>query len=625
MCGIAGIVSVASHASLSEGVSRMVQAQAHRGPDGAGTWCGDVGHAAVALGSVRLAVLDLSDAGRQPMASPSGRQVLVYNGEIYNYRELRGELQSLGAQFHTQCDTEVVLQALIHWGEAAFERFNGMWALAWVDRDTGAMLFSRDRFGIKPLYWHLQKDHCVFASEIKGILAGAQKRFAINRVAVARYLLQSQLDAQEETFFAQIEALPPGHFVRCDLREPSGLVFSRHRYWTPPQEEILRDGKQPDFAAVRETFMDSVRLRLRSDVPVGVLLSGGIDSSSIASAMQRVLGRDAELNVLSIISDDSRFSEAAFIERMVNFLGLSARTSLVPFTAHDAFRLLDRVIAANEEPVGSLSPVAHYILMERARDLGVTVILCGQGGDELLCGYLKYWGFYLQSLARTGRWADGLRVLAGLTIRGTVLPHVRFNEAKRYLTAALVPREIDIRGPHLQEEEHRLHIGLGAGSVLDRQIADLDRFSLPALLHYEDRMSMALAREIRLPYLDHRLVNLLLPLDPKWKMREGWSKWVFRKAMESDLPPEIAWRRDKQGFDNPQSVWLRGELRPQIEAMLNDDMLTARYGLVNQEALRVRYAAYCRAHTDRGSMSFKDVFNPIALEIWARRFESFLA
>ena len=625
MCGIAGVVSVGPPRLLDGPLKNMLQVQGHRGPDGRGSWCGAVGGSQVALGSVRLAILDLSDAGLQPMQSPSGRQVLVYNGEIYNYRELRAELQGRGVHFRTQCDTEVVLQALAAWGESAFERFNGMWALAWLDQDAGVLLLSRDRFGVKPLYWHLTADHCFFASEIKGILVGSEQRFNVNRTAVARYLQQAQLDAQDETFFAGIEVLPPAHFVRFELRNSGHLAASRHRYWTAPHEEILRDGTPPDFAAVRGTFIDSVRLRLRSDVPVGVLLSGGVDSSAVAAAMQHVLGRDAELQLLSVVSDDPRFSETRFIERMTTFLGGAARGCRVRFTAEDAFRLLDQAIWFNDEPLPSLSSVAHYLLMQRARDLGVKVILCGQGGDELLCGYLKYWAFYLQSLVRSGHWGTGLRVLSQLAARGTALPEVQLSEAKRYLPRWLVPKQIDIRGPRLRGDECRVDIGLGAGGVVERQLGDFYRFSLPALLHYEDRMSMAFAREIRLPYLDYRLVNMVLPLAPRWKMRAGWSKWVFRKAMEADLPPEIVWRRDKQGFANPQSEWLKRELRPQIEALLRGDMVTATHGLLDQSALRRRYEAYCRAPSDRGSISFKDIFNPIALEIWARQFDRFLS
>jgi len=625
MCGIAGIISLASDASLAERLARMVEVQAHRGPDGRGTWRGTVGHVDVGLGAVRLAILDLSDAGLQPMRSASGRQLLVYNGEIYNYRELRTELEALGAEFHSQCDTEVVLQALAVWGESAFERFNGMWAVAWLDQDAGVLLLSRDRFGIKPLYWHLTKDRCFFASEIKGVLLGSERRFEVNHTTVGRFLVQSQLDAQEETFFAGIEALPPGHSVRFNLRSSAPFKPSSRRYWTPPHEEILRDGTPPSFTEIRELFLDSVRLRLRSDVPVGVLLSGGVDSSAVVVAMQQAVEPGTELHLLSVVCDDPRYSEERFIDRMTVHLGPAARATRVRFQADDVFRLFDRVTWFNDEPPGSLSPIGHHLLMQHAKDLGVTVILCGQGADELLCGYIKYWGFYLQSLWRTGQWGKALRVFGDVAKRGTVLPHIRVNEAKRYLPERLRPREIDIRGPNLTGHDFLLDIGLGEGGVVDRQLADLYRFSLPALLHYEDRMSMALGREIRLPYLDYRLVSTLLPIAPGWKLRDGWSKWMFRKAMESDLPREIAWRRDKQGFSNPQGEWLKIQLRPQIEAMLQEEMLTASLGLVNQPALRRRYEAYCRYPADRGPLSFKDVFNPVALEIWARRFESFLA
>ena len=625
MCGIAGIVSIRpdeSQAQLS--LSKMVEVQSHRGPDGQGAWSARVGRSQVALGSIRLAILDPTDAGLQPMISPSGRHVLIYNGEIYNYRELRDELQTVGVQFRTQCDTEVVLHALATWGESAFERMNGMWALAWLDRQRQQLLLSRDRFGIKPLYWYRDPDHLLFASEIKGILAGSERRFAINRMAVGRYLAQSQLDAQDQTFFEGIESLPPAHFVRYDLSNDAGLTSSLHRYWSAPHEEILQNGIPPSFADVRETFIDSVRLHLRSDVPVGVLLSGGIDSSAVAAAMRGVLGPKAELTVLSMVSDDVRYSEEPFIARMATHLGDATTLWRVRFTAESAFQSLDRATWFNDEPVGSFSPVGHYLLMQRAKELGVPVILCGQGGDELLCGYLKYWGFHVQSLARAGLWGTALRTMSEAAVRGTVLPQLRVNEAKRYLPARLQPAGIDIRGPRLKEQDYVLDIGLGTGGVVDRQLEDLRRFSLPSLLHYDDRMSMAFGREIRVPFLDHRVVSELLPLAPKWKMRDGWSKWVFRKAMEQDLPPEIAWRRDKQGFSTPQSQWLKRDLKPHVEAILREEMFTATLGFVDQSALRRRYEAYCRQSAEGGMLSFKDIFNPLALEVWARRFAPFL-
>jgi asparagine synthase (glutamine-hydrolysing) len=622
MCGIAGIVSVGSDRPPDDTLSKMVRVQSHRGPDGQGCWFGQVGPIHLALGSVRLAIQDLSDAGSQPLASPSGRQVLIYNGEVYNYLELRRELQACGIEFRSRCDTEVVLYALKVWGERAFERFNGMWGLAWLDQDAGQLLLSRDRLGIKPLYWHRSHGRLFFASEIKSILVASNRRFSVNEVAVARYLLQSQLDAQEQTFFRGIEALPPGTCARFDLRSAASLSPSLHRYWNPPSERL--NGTPPSVDTVRETFLDSVRLRLRSDVPVGVLLSGGLDSSSIAAATQLATGRSADLHLLSIVSDDPRYNEGPFIDRMAAHLGKAAHTSRVRITPQETFGLLDHVTWHNDEPLISLSNVAHYLLMQQAKELGATVILSGQGADELLCGYLKYWGFYLQSLCRDRRWLTALRVLGQLSRRGTALPQFRVDEAKRYLPRLLRPAAIDVRGPRLNRVDSLLDIGLGPAGVVERQVADLCRFSVPALLHWEDRMSMAAAREIRVPYLDYRLVETLLPLDPQWKLRDGWSKWVLRKAMEPHLPREITWRKDKQGFVIPQSEWFKTVLRQPVTALLEGDLLTAACGFVDRAALQRRYATYCRQPSDGGRISFNDVFNPIALEVWMRRFESYL-
>jgi len=602
-------------------IQKMIRVQSHRGPDGTGSWTSRVDHLRVALGSVRLAILDLTAAGSQPMFSPSQRQVLVYNGEVYNYRELREELQGRGVVFRTRCDTEVVLQALATWGEGALERFNGMWSLAWLDRDAGRLVLSRDPLGIKPLYWHTADGCLFFASEIKGILAARDTRFSINPEVVARFLRQSLLDAQQQTFFAGIEAVPPGHVIRFDLFSPPQLQPALRRFWTPPDPDRQIDGSAPNADEARSELMDSVRLRLRSDVPVGVLLSGGVDSSALAAAMRHSVDNGNELQLLSIVCDDRRYSEEPFIDRMATHLGKAARSTRVRFTAHDAFRLLDRTIWHNDEPFGCFSPVGHYLLMQRARELGVTVILSGQGADELACGYLKYWGFYLQSLVHSREWGRALTVAAGVALRGTFLPHFRINEAKRYLPRWLGPRGVDICGRRLHWVDSSLDMGLGTAGLVERQVADLAWFSLPSLLHYEDRMSMAFGREIRLPYLDGRVISRLLPLHPRWKLRRGWSKWILRKAMEVDLPSAITWRKDKQGFANPQSEWLKNELRPSVERLFSEPMLTAAAGLVDQAALRRVYSAYCRQRGDGGPISFKDIFNPLALELWARRFE----
>lgn len=600
----------------------MLGVQFHRGPDGSGKWLGKVGDTQIALGNNRLAILDLSEAGNQPMVSPSGRHVLVYNGELYNYRELRAELKNMGVEFRSECDTEVVFHALRVWGEAAIPRFNGMWALAWFDQESGGLLFSRDRFGIKPLYFYLGSEGLFFASEIKAILAGTQERFAINAPVVGRYLEQSLLDAQEKTFFAGIESVPPAHNMFLDLRPHASLVPSTKPYWKFPEEESFQGSINQRIEEVRETFLDSVRLRLRSDVPVGVLLSGGIGSSSIAAAMHKILGKDADLHMISAVCDDPRFDEQPFIDRMTTFLGCATHKVPLRLQAEEAFQFLEKITYFNEEPLGSFSNVAHYLLMKKAEELGVTVILSGQGDDELLCGYRKYLGFYLQSLVQRGSVPQSLKVFSGFLMRRTVLSQFSFQEAKRYLPRAWFPREINIRGPLLQQNEFFMDLGLGVDGVVGRQISDLSRFSIPALLHFEDRISMACSREIRLPFLDYRLVDLLLPLPPTWKLRNGWTKWVFRKAIEDWLPPEITWRKDKKGFDNPQSEWLKGGFKEQIDEFLKGELLIATQGFVDPKALQRRFEAYCKQPNAKGSIWFKDIFNSIALEFWMRRFQS---
>lgn len=252
----------------------------------------------------------------------------------------------------------------------------------------------------------------------------------------------------------------------------------------------------------------------------------------------------------------------------------------------------------------------------------MTVLLSGQGADEILCGYKKYLGFYLQELLRQGSWIRAARVLAGFASRGTILTQMTYSEAKRYLPGYLRVAELDIRGARLRADSTPFPAD-GAG-VLARQVDDIQRLSVPALLHYEDRMSMASSREIRLPFLDYRLVNLLAPLRPELKLREGWTKWVFRQAMAPLLPPEIVWRKDKQGFPVPQTNGLAGELKPAVLRLLGEEWVTESLGLLDKRSVGARYASYLSQPRQQGRLSWKDVFSPIALELWARRFEGHL-
>ena len=627
MCGLAGIVgSPRIEGTPLQTIERMLKVQAHRGPDSSGVWCGRVHGLDIGLGFRRLKILDLSDAANQPMTSADGRYVLIYNGEIYNFLELRAELMAAGAEFHTRGDTEVLLQALICWGDAAFSRLNGMWALVLLDQVNGEVTLSRDRFGIKPLYTYFDQNRLLVSSEIKAILIIARRKFQIAPQVANAYLRQALLCASPATFFSGIEEFPAGHtatFAVTDIER--GRRFHPQRYWTIPTEPPAGLSESVLVESVRETFIDTVKLRLRSDVPVGVLLSGGTDSSAIAAAVHRLEPLRDDIKLISAVAGNGSRDEEPFIDITAKHLNRHVEKVTLDFQPAEAFRLMSEVSWFNDEPIGNFSTVAHYLLMKRSRELGVTVLLSGQGADEILCGYKKYLGFYLQELVARGHWLAAAGIFASFLGKGTVLPQVTYQEAKRYLPKAFRLSEDDVRGPALRDTDGWIHLGLNGGGVVERQVIDVERLSVPALVHYEDRMSMAAAREIRLPFLDYRLVSLLAPMPVEFKLRSGWTKWIFRRAMQSLLPREIVWRKDKQHFIVPQNDWLRRELREDIEKLIDSEWVTESLGFLDRTKFRARYHAYIRQPATTGRLGFKDIFDPIGLELWARRFESHLS
>jgi asparagine synthase (glutamine-hydrolysing) len=625
MCGLAGFFGKVGTQRARLFVSTMLQAQEHRGPDATGIWSADVCAVDIAVGLVRLKILDLSDAANQPMISDDGRYVLVYNGEIYNYLELRGELADAGALFRTHGDTEAVLHALVRWGAAAFTRFNGMWAIVLLDKINGEIMLARDRFGIKPLYTYSDERGLFVSSEIKAILKAADKKLQVNANAAGAYLQQSLLCADNSTFFAGINEFPAGHWVIIQTKEVGKKRVDPQRYWAIPNIYSERQNDVELIEKVRETFIDAVRLRLRSDVPVGVLLSGGIDSSAIAATVHHLDRHRDDVTLISAVAKNGKNDEQPFIDMMAHHLKRSVEKVVVDYPSSNALDMVSEVTWFNDEPIGSFSTVAHYLLMKKARDRGITVLLSGQGADEILCGYKKYLGFYLQELISTGHLWTAAQACATFMQKRTVVSQFNYREAKRYLPRWLRFPETDVRGPALLESSQRIHVGLNGGGVIGRQVIDVERLSVPALVHYEDRMSMSMAREIRLPFLDYRLVSLLVPLPVEYKLRDGWTKWIFRRAMETLLPKEIAWRKDKQHFIVPQNEWFRWELREEVLKLLEDEWITEHLGLINRDKLRARYNAYLRQATENGRLNFKDIFAPIALELWARCFESYLS
>jgi asparagine synthase (glutamine-hydrolysing) len=628
MCGVLGILqrhSQGPDASVIEAASRV---QAHRGPDGSAvrTILGEC--YALTLGHQRLAVIDLTQAADQPMVYGNEQGYVVFNGELYNYLELRDELARAGERFSTRSDTEVLLAALHAWGPSrALAAFNWMGAFAWFNREAEQLVLACDAGAEKPLYYYLDGEKLVFASEVKTLLTLLQKRFALDPDTIGRFIFQGLSDVGVGTFFKGIQRLEPGTWMVIEPRVDR-LAFHTEVFNAPPYEHEVAAMALPDFVAeLRRVFVDSVRLRLRSDVPVGVLLSGGLDSSSIAAAAQQLLGRSAAPRLLSVVSDDPRFDESRHIATMERHLGQSAHKITL---RGDPLALVSELSTANwynDAPVASMSALGHFRLMKCARELGLTVILSGQGADEILLGYRKFLGFYLQSLLRHGRWVKALSVLGGFLRSRTVLGQFQLSNAKRYVRALRVVsgRSSEAIAGEFLSGWQSVPLGLGHGSLAERQLLDVRCYSVPSLCHYEDRMSMAWGREIRLPFLDSRLIDMLIRAPDDYKIRDGWTKYALRKAMEPQLPPSICWRRDKQGFSNPQGEWLKRELRDEVREAFSSDGLLARKGILNSRNLLSMFERYCRQPPDGGLIWYREMFAPFSLELWMQRYEAWIA
>jgi asparagine synthase (glutamine-hydrolysing) len=483
----------------------------------------------VVLGSRRLAILDLSPAGHQPMSSGSGRWI-VHNGEIYNYRELRTELSAFGHRFAGGSDTEVALAAYEQWGTGCFGRFNGMWATAIWDAPRRTLVLSRDRFGVKPLYMaSLAGGGLAFASELKALLAGGIPARA-HEPSLQTFLDTGRIDVSgAATCFEGIEQVEPGTFVEC----PLGGAQEVTRYYTLVSRGPATNDETAELLALLD---DAVSLRLRSDVRVGSCLSGGLDSSAIVSlAQSRLDGGTEPMRTFTFSAAAEPIDETRFAAAVAD------RAGAEPYFTTAPDDIAEHVLATawdQDEPVGSGSVVAQRLVMALAHANGAKVLLDGQGGDEVLAGYSYY---------RPARLAD---LVTSLRLARAV-SELRSSVGNDALSVGWLGRatlgELRRRRP-------------GRGRLASRQLDDI-RLHLPALLHYEDRNSMAFSIEARLPFLDYRIVELGLGLPGAAKIAGGWTKAVLRHALEPRLPAEVVWRRDKVQFSVPQVDWLRGPLR----------------------------------------------------------------
>jgi len=613
MCGICGF-----NWTDTDLLARMMAVQEHRGPDDSGTFA----DARVSLGHRRLSIIDLTEAGRQPMATADGSLRIVYNGEVYNYVELAAELRRLGHTFRTRTDTEVLLEAYREWGEGCLERFNGMFAFAVYDEPKGRLFLARDRFGIKPLHFWNRGDRFLFASEIKAILECRDVPRRPDRLAVYDYLAFNCYNHTGGTFFDGVASLLPGECATFDLRAQR---LRRRRWYELPVGRPRRVRDEREAAArFRDLFFDAIRLRLtRSDVEVGSCLSGGLDSSSIVCSMRRLRDVDARSHqTFSIVFPNTPFDESRYVADVVGLTGMRSHT-----TTSSLERLLgdlDRLVYHQDEPFGGPSIFAQWEVMRLARARGIEVLLDGQGGDELMAGYYFFMAYLMLEYLLAGRPGAAAAEAIGIVrhhgwmtdpFLGAVLfvapARVKAMLGRRYFQVPLA-RGFARQMAAESDVPNRMYSRLD----LNQALAYRMRFSLPQLLREEDRNAMAFSIESRLPFLDYRLVEYLFTLGPQWKVRRGMTKHVLREAMRGILPDRVRLRTYKLGFPTPIVEWLRRPLfRALVDDLLHADSFAAR-GYFDVARIQRLYADHVSGKTD----AWQTIWKAVNLELWLRRF-----
>ncbi|HET7694273.1 MAG TPA: asparagine synthase (glutamine-hydrolyzing) [Vicinamibacterales bacterium] len=628
MCGIAGIVA-GDHLTPDERARLpfMRDVITHRGPDDAGLFVDD----RAGLAHRRLSIVDLA-SGHQPLGNEDGTVVIVFNGEIYNHAEIRPVLEAHGHVYRTRCDTETIVHAYEQWGDACVERFRGMFAFAIWDAKRQRLLLARDRLGIKPLYWTVVRNRLIFGSEIKAILESGLVRARANERALPE-LLGTRYLSGAETLFTGIHRLLPGHL----------LVFERgvatpRQWWDVPvgRRDPSLDGLNE--AQIVERFRarleDAVRTRLMADVPLGMFLSGGLDSSAIAALMARMI--DRPLQTFSVAFKQRAFSELEYARQVATAINAEAHEIVID--EHDFFDALPRLIWHEDEPIAHPSSVPLYFV-SRLASAHVKVVLTGEGSDELLAGYGKYpralanwragaiWDLAPDPLRDfvTGTIVPRLPARAARYARRSFLAMPRTPEAMFFDNFAAIGlrRQASLLDPRIAAfatpeayAASRAYFDApnGRSTTLDRLLyADLKTY-LVELLMKQDQMSMAASIESRVPFLDHHLVEFAAALPPRMKLRGFSTKWILREAVKSILPAAILTRK-KMGFPVPFSLWMRGRAGDVAREVLLDRR-TRQRGIINAPAVANLLAAHQRGENDGGDA----LWSLLNLELWYRTF-----
>jgi asparagine synthase (glutamine-hydrolysing) len=604
MCGITGIIQQNKIAIMPSDLEQMNQLIQHRGPDDSGSFI----HQSVGLAHRRLSILDASQKGHQPMKFQ--HLTITFNGEIYNFLELKQELTTAGFNFSTATDTEVILKAYSYWGEDCVQHFNGMWAFAILDTKRKELFCSRDRFGIKPLYYSVIDEKFCLASEIKQFTAIQNWQPTLNDQRAYEFLTYGWHNHTAETFFKDVFQLPQG----CNLT----YNLYTHQY-TIKKYYHLKDRLQPSsYAKLSEKeavhqfqnlFTDAVRLRQRADVKTGSALSGGLDSSSIVATIHERLNKNQKIQeTVSACFEDKRFDESEYIDAVATETKIKAH-KVYPEAAQ-LWELLKKIIWHQDEPMASASSFAQYLVFEKAAKEGLKVMLDGQGADEILAGYDKFYAPHFKKLL----------LKKPLAAFKEFIQYFRLHDIffRQIWQAAKPKTALDLSSyfhPSFQKNSDSIFQRSPDDSVQNCSLNMLKEVGLPVLLHYEDRNSMAHSVESRVPFLDYRLVEFSLSLPNHFKIKDGKRKYILRESMKDILPSKVYNRYDKMGFVTPQEIWMEENSAFILEKI--SDFLQKNTGIFTQHILAFATAVFEKK--ERHQYGF--IWRILTFVLWMQVFE----
>ncbi len=608
MCGIAGIINFNQNKVEETSLRRMMQCIKHRGPDDDGVFTEEN----IGFGFVRLSIIDLSVAGHQPKHSADDRYVIVFNGEIFNYIEIRKELEANGVVFNTKTDTEVLLNAYIYWGEECLHKLNGMWAFAIYDKQDKSVFAARDRYGVKPFYYLLTKESFAFCSEINPLLSLTNKQPATDTQSIFDFLVFNRTDQTENTFFKEIKKLQHGSKL---FIKNGKVTFTK---WYDLKKEVSKTKGFDSPEEYKQLLKSAIELRLRSDVPIGVCLSGGLDSSSIVSILLKELNVSG-LNTFSAVYNKGQYGdETEFINEFTPHVKNMHYIS--PNAISLEKDLLD-FVKAHGEPIPTTGPYAQFKVMELAKGKAV-VTLDGQGADEELAGYHYFFGFYYKDLLKQFKLITlikemffylsihkslyGIKTFFYFLLPEKLKTKFRVNEYN-YMNEAFAKA-------HQAENSIAGNI-YGSGSLKDA-LLDHFEYKLEHLLKWEDRNSMYFSLEARVPFLDYRLVEKTLATSSNKIIKDGVTKYILREAMKGILPEKIRMRRDKMGYGTPEDEWFREPAWQKIvKEIINSDSFKQR-NLVDVKKANELY----QKHVSGSVNISKEIWKWVHLELWFREF-----